>query len=458
MKIQNKLTIIFSCIFGLILFLFIIVVYRSYCVKVYDYYFDRLHLQAAVKVDLIDGGTVDKDVLHIIYANTSNNTEPWVTIYSDNGKLVYRDKKAVFSKKKQMQIYNYIKKTGQYSGWFSKYQLYGMLIQGQKSYYVAFAMGYDVRGISQLRSLRNLLMIAYVVAMLFIILAVRLFTRQAFAPVAKMTKRVSEITDAHLLDIRLEEGNKKDEIARLAIVFNNIFKQLKSAFEGQKQLVFNMSHELRTPVSAIITELELVRGSAKDMNDYAKSVEKVLHDSHRLVKLLNNLLDMAKANYGLAEIATHVVRLDEILLEACKREQRLDPEYNVLLVFDQEDMDDERLISLYGNEYLLDVAFSNLIDNACKFSRDKRCEVHISYENKYVVVKVEDHGIGIKTEELDSIFESFYRGNNRDFAEGNGIGLSLTKKIIEIHDGCISVNSEPGNTVFMVKLHNLIKA
>lgn len=456
MKIQNKLTLIFSCIFGVILLFFIIGVYRYYCNKVHDDYFDRLHLQAAVKVDLIDGSTVDKDVLHLLYANTPVRMEPWVTIYNDSGKLVYRDSSAVLTLKQQMRIYAEIKATGKCEVWFGKNQLYGMLIQGQRGLYIASAMGYDVRGMSQLEALRMVLGVAYLGVMLLVILTVRLFTKQAFDPISRMTKKVSDITDLHQLDIRLDEGNRKDELAHLAITFNNMLSQLRSSFDAQKQLVYNMSHELRTPLSAIVTELELVNDGSGSKEDYRQAVKKVLSDSHRLVKLSNDLLDMAKANYGLSEIATRVVRIDEILLEACRMEQDPDKGYKVQIVFDKEELPDDRLVSLHGNEYLLIVAFRNLIDNACKYSSDHFCELHISDEASEAVISVVDHGIGIKQEDLESIFNPFYRGENQSFAEGNGIGLSLTKRIIEMHGGSITVNSVPGYTVFTVRLHNLM--
>jgi two-component system sensor histidine kinase ArlS len=271
-----------------------------------------------------------------------------------------------------------------------------------------------------------------------------------------MTKKVSDITDLHQLDIRLDEGNRRDELAHLAITFNNMLSQLQSSFNAQKQLVYNMSHELRTPLSAIVTELELVRDTAKTKEEYVQAVEKVLSDSHRLVKLSNDLLDMAKANYGLSEVATHIVRIDEILLEACRLEQNSDKGYEIQIVFDSEELPDDKLISIHGNEYLLIVAFRNLMDNGCKYSPDHSCEVHISYKDGQVVVSVVDHGIGIKEADINSIFNSFYRGENKSYAEGNGIGLSLTKRIINMHGGNIDVESVPGRTVFTVRLQNLM--
>lgn len=456
MKIQNRLCLVFSALFGLILLLFIIGVYRYYRAEVHDDYFDRLHLQAAMKVDLIDGETVDKDVLHVLYQNSPVQIEPWVTIYNMDSKLIYRDKKRVISDQQQRLLYQKILLEGQYQTWYGENQLYGMVIQGTKGYYVVWAMGYDTRGMSQLNLLETVLSVAYLIAMLFIILTVRLFTKQAFRPVTKMTKKVSDISDLHQLSIRLDEGNGKDELAHLAITFNRMFKQLQSSFDAQKQLVYNISHELRTPLSAIVTELELISDADHSKKDYEEAVKKVLHDSHRLVKLSNDLLDMAKANYEPSEIATHTVRLDEILLDACRREQKSDKGYSVQIAFDDEELSDDKQVSLLGNEYLLSVAFSNLIDNGCKYSPHKTCEVHIKIDGSYVIVKVVDHGIGISQQDMDSIFEPFYRGTNKSYADGNGIGLSLVKKIIETHHGTIAVDSQPGHTVFTVKLRNMM--
>jgi two-component system sensor histidine kinase ArlS len=113
-----------------------------------------------------------------------------------------------------------------------------------------------------------------------------------------------------------------------------------------------------------------------------------------------------------------------------------------------------------GNEYLLKVAFVNLFENGCKFSTDKSSTVSISFRQtdvtKYsslVILKFTDKGIGIAEDELKNIFAPFYRGGNKQFAVGNGIGLSLTQKIIMLHKGIISVSSKQNEgTIFSVEL------
>ena len=103
MKIKIRLTLIFTLIFGLILFLFIGGVYQFYSKKIHSDYFERLHLLAALKVDLIDGEAVDPQIFHILYENASSKYEPHVSIYSENGKLIYHDKKVMFGAQKSRQ-------------------------------------------------------------------------------------------------------------------------------------------------------------------------------------------------------------------------------------------------------------------------------------------------------------------------------------------------------------------
>lgn len=117
------------------------------------------------------------------------------------------------------------------------------------------------------------------------------------------------------------------------------------------------------------------------------------------------------------------------------------PDYKVDMLFEKE-IEDDHFISLNGNEYLLKVAFINLIENGCKFSKDLYSIISINYYEKNIILKFSDNGIGINEKDLPEIFTPFYRGQNRKFTDGNGVGLFLAKKIINIHNGQISVESK----------------
>lgn len=458
MKIRTRLTLFFSLIFGIILLVFSIGVYLFYTGQVRERFYDHIHLRAAMKVDLIDGELISPNVLHQIYKLSQEKYEPQVSIYNLNtGTLIYRDKKSVLSAEKIQYLMVETRNSGECKCWEGRYQAYSFLMEGVNANYLVIVTGYDEHGVDQLRFLGILFIVGYLIVMLLVIFMIRFFIRQTLDPVVRMTNKVRHITRENQLKIRLDEGNRIDEFSELAITFNRMLEQLEKAFEAQKQFVFNISHELRTPLSAIITELELTMKDEKSAEDYKQSVSLALNDARRLAKLSNNMLDLAKANYATNELAMYDLRLDELLMEVCCTIQKENPKYVTQLIFDKTDFDDDRNVSVHGNKYLLNVAFKNLIENGCKYSFDKTCKIHISYEVISVVVRIVDNGIDILPEDLPLLFEPFHRGRNSTFTPGNGIGLSLAHKILMIHDGTIFSQSGNGSTVFTVVLPNLMK-
>ncbi|HXO76984.1 MAG TPA: HAMP domain-containing sensor histidine kinase, partial [Puia sp.] len=172
----------------------------------------------------------------------------------------------------------------------------------------------------------------------------------------------------------------------------------------------------------------------------------------KLSRLSNDLLDLTKASYDHSGITFKELRLDEVLLDATQGVLRSSPGFRVELLFEKE-LEESEGIAIKGNEYLLKVAFANLIENACKFSGEHSCTVAISFEGKDPVLRFSDRGIGISSSDLSRIFTPFYRGENKKYADGNGIGLSLTARIIHLHNGTISVESiVDEGTIFTIRL------
>lgn len=124
-------------------------------------------------------------------------------------------------------------------------------------------------------------------------------------------------------------------------------------------------------------------------------------------------------------------------------------------MFEKENENDTS-VSVDGNEYLLKTAFINLMENGCKFSSANEVMVTISFDERNVIINFTDNGVGISDEDLANIFTPFYRGKNKMFAGGNGIGLPLTQKIIALHKGKISVASQKNKgTTFTIQLPHL---
>jgi len=316
---------------------------------------------------------------------------------------------------------------------------------------VITAAARDDYGLAKLKDLRVALAVGFSIAILLTLVAGSIFSKKALQPVSQMVDKVEDITASHL-DLRLGTGNGKDEIAELAITFNRMLDRLEGSFEAQKQFVSNVSHELRTPLAAMIAELEIATNRERTADEYRVMIGLILEDARRLARLSKGLLDLAKASYDHAAIAFRPIRLDELLLDARQDVLKASPDYRVNIIFEKEIEADDS-ISVKGNEYLLKVAFTNLMENGCKFSDDKQCSVGISFHEPNIILRFSDTGIGIPPEDIPHIFIPFYRGSNKKYAGGHGIGLPLTDRIIRLHQGTLHVNSRPGEgTTFTIEL------
>jgi signal transduction histidine kinase len=302
-------------------------------------------------------------------------------------------------------------------------------------------------GFDMLRILNVKLLIIWIISFAILFIIGYFMARNALNPVSKIVKQVEKIT-ASSLSQRVETANPKDEIGELAATFNDTLDRLEESFDSQKMFVSNVSHELRTPLAALIAELELSLRRERSNEDYKEIVENALVDARKIEKLSNGLMDLAKANYHTDQIKMTTVRLDEILLDASTIVMQACGEHSVNLIFD-ENSDDDRIATILGNEYLLRTAFVNLIENNCKFSQNHTSTVQILFSDKTISVRFSDTGIGMSPEDLAQIFKPFYRGKNRRFSTGNGIGMALVERIVKLHNGTISIHSREGaGTVF----------
>jgi len=281
-----------------------------------------------------------------------------------------------------------------------------------------------------------------------------IMAHNALKPVSKIVKQVEEITASNLSK-RVEIDNPKDEIGELSATFNDMLNRLEKSFEAQKMFVSNISHELRTPMAALIAELDLSLHKERSNEDYKRVVQNALADARTIEKLSNGLMDLAKASYHADQIKMTPIRLDEVLLDASAMVMKTHHDYHVDLIFDA-NTDDDKMVTINGNEYLLSTAFVNLMENNCKFSHNQSSTVQISSLNGNVIIHFSDTGIGIPHEDIAQIFKPFFRGENRHFSAGNGIGMTLVERIVKLHGGTILVDSQQGEgTLFMLTFEHV---
>jgi signal transduction histidine kinase len=452
MKIRTKLLLLFLALFGTLLLAFAVFIYISSANAREKEFFKHLRSEAITKANLLLDAKISPVVLQLIYKNAPNNLfEEEVAVYDTSFKLLYHDAVQIDKVKETRQMIDSIIRENEITFTKGRLQVVGFLYNYHHTDYVITAAAEDQYGLENLSKLRYTLLLSFLGIITLTVFAGYFFVRKALKPVGEIVEKVEEITATNL-DLRVPVQSEKDEIGELAVTFNKMLDRLENSFDAQKSFVSNISHELRTPLATLVGELQVALVRDRTKEEYIQIIGLVLTDARQLTKLSNSLLDLAKANFDQTEISRKVVRIDELLMEARSAVLKAGEEYHVDIIFDRE-IEDDDLVSVKGNAYLLKVAFINLMENACKFSPDHRCSVTINYLSNDLVIGFKDQGVGITEADKLHIFDAFYRGSNKDYSQGNGIGLSLVQKIVNTHSGKIQVISDLGKgTTFTLNL------
>ena len=270
----------------------------------------------------------------------------------------------------------------------------------------------------------------------------------ALRPIREFSDKIEEVQVQNLADSRIEE-NKVKELNQLSVSYNKMLERLSDAFEIQRQFTANAAHELRTPLSLMQVQLDLYNSTRHPDNDAdtLQTIKMVTEQNGRLSKMVKTLLDMS-------ELQT-VGRDDKIMVDALVDEvlADLDPlaqEKNIKLTGKCKN------ITLVGSDILIYRLVYNLVENAIKYNHSGGQVTVTAYrKEKHVYLSVEDTGNGIPEELRERVFEPFFRVDKSRSRElgGVGLGLALVREIVRVHDGSITVRSNPsGGTVFDVIL------
>ncbi len=451
MKVRSKISLHYAGVTAFLMIVFTVVIYLISSHDREREFYDDLRKEGVSKTSLVLEGKVLPEVMHSIYkSNIEFIDEVEVAIYTKNDSLIYHDAKDIDIVKETPELLAKVKEDKSDVSFFvGKYQAIAFLFHYKGENYVVTAAAYDGYGYVKLR---NLAISLFMLCLLSIIVSFILgyyLAKRALSPVAEISNKMKDIT-AKNLNLRLLNYNKRDEFGELADSFNKVLDIIESSFESQKMFVSNVSHELRTPLTILIGELDLALLKDRTIDDYKELLSSSRQDAHQLVELLNDLLDLAKASYDESKISITDVRVDEILLDAREFILQGNANYTINLQFEELVSETEQ-ITIKGNEYLLKIAFANLMENNCKFSENNTSLVNILYLENKIVLSFSDTGIGIPENEIENIFSPFFRGQNKYYNQGNGIGLALVQKVATLHKATITVHSVVGEgTTFVL--------
>lgn len=451
MNIKTRLSFQFTLIIvGILLVFSSLVYYFSYSSQLDKFRENLFNRARNTAILLLRVSEVDSTLLKKIQESTFYWEKEEIVVTDSSYHIIYRFNVRYLTNE-VINKYNgkcgrgYFK-MGRRDGIFNEYTF-------KKQTVHVFVMAFDHTRAEHLKELREILLWSNLFSIWIAILFSYLFARNAIKPISTIINQVKKI-DYSRLSTRLNEGNKSDEIAQLAITFNAMLTDLENAFRNQAEFISHASHELRTPLSIMISESDYILAREQKIEDYQRHIEGITEELKKLNAQLNTMLELAQINKSrIIQVAE--IRIDEVIFSAIQSSKLKYPERKIILSVDYPDNENE--LRVKGNYGMLVIAFSNLIDNACKFSNEEIGINIARVDNQSIMVTIVDKGIGIPQDELIKVFHPFNRASNATFISGYGVGLSLAEKIFDLHHTTIKVHSIVNNgTRFEIKFNCLI--
>ena len=275
-----------------------------------------------------------------------------------------------------------------------------------------------------------------------------LIIRNSLKPVRKMIETAETISNSADLSKRITIEDGKDEVHKLALVFNEMLESLERASMRERQFSSDVSHELRTPISVIMSESEYGTKYIDTVDEAKESFAVIERQSKRMTIMINQILEMARLENRL-EIPKEYFDLSSCLEETLEDYKKLFETKDIQLITNIEDN-----ITLFGNRALLIRLIDNLVSNALKHANSK-IWISIAKRNN-IIIEVNDDGRGIADDEKAYIWDRFYKvDKSRSISEDNssGLGLAISKKIVELHGGkIVALDNKPQGAKFVINL------
>ncbi|MFZ6000180.1 MAG: sensor histidine kinase, partial [Bacteroidota bacterium] len=394
MQIRSRLTIQFTfLVIAIVLVAFFFVYYFS--MQLMEREFDKRLREKAVTSAalLIKVEQIDSALLKLIdRAKRDNLFRENIVILDSADRMIYVNNEA-FELQVSPPLFAQIRSEREVRFHQGDFNVIGLLFEDKNRDFVVIAGAVNREGMQRLEDLRTLLITLFVVVIAFVALAGWIFSGRALRPIQKVMSQVEDISPQDLSK-RLQETQQPDEIGKLITIFNRMLTRIENGFSLQRTFVANVSHELKNPLTKVTSQLEVTLLKDREKDEYKTLITSVLEDIKELNQLSNSLLELARLNRDESSFSMTRIRLDEILWDVRESVQGLDPGYQVQVNI-HELPEDESLLYINGNLHLLKTAIRNVVENACKFSSERKAFVDLRCDANILTIQVTDRGPGI---------------------------------------------------------------
>lgn len=300
--------------------------------------------------------------------------------------------------------------------------------------------------------MKNAFKFLYIIIPSYLLLAAvgsRFLAKDALKPIAEITDTAKNIKDGDMTQ-RIDTSGiyDKDEVGVLATTFNEMIDEIEVSMKREKQFTSDASHELRTPVSVISACVDEAM-TTKDENILRENLEMIQSENQKMTKIISQLLMLSRGYEGRLHFDPEEIGLKDTIDSVAEVAEFEAEKRNITIINNVPEN-----ITVTADQSLFTQVMMNIIGNAVKYGKDNgHVEISAEKDDKYVWTIVKDDGIGISKEDIDHVFERFYRADAARDRNGSGLGLSIVKWIVEMHKGEITVASELGEgTEFRIAL------
>ena len=277
-----------------------------------------------------------------------------------------------------------------------------------------------------------------IIITLFIILGLFMMdiTKRMIKPIDKMYETAKRVSNSMDFAETIDENSIFVEINTLIHAYNELFERIRITYDMQKRFNSDVSHELKTPIAVMSAQCQIAKQKYAD-DEYALEMITVLERQTNIMNdLVTQLLQLSRIDNDSIELYSDVVDMNDLVDVVCEDLEISFDGFNSVIK-------DVNIREIQGNIVLIFTVVRNLLNNAVRYNMDNNpVNISVRAEDNDMIIVVKDHGIGIPKEDIPIVFDAFYRGEESRSSEGFGLGLTLTKRIVECYGGRITVNSE----------------
>jgi len=280
-----------------------------------------------------------------------------------------------------------------------------------------------------LKKLKTTLLIAFPIILLVLFFWARFIAGKSIQPVTTIIETADKITRNNL-DDRIKLPNNKDELHLLVTTINRLLNRIEQAMEREKQFTSDAAHELKTPLQVMKGNMEILIRKSRSEEEYQTKIKSCLKEINRMAHLVDQLLLLARFESQKAALDLREVPLDELTEQVIQKKLWQIEQKQITLK-----MDIQELARVKSDPYLLHIIFENVLSNAVKYTPENgSISITIGREDNLAFVGIQDSGVGISPDELNKIFDRFYRADalKHPNIKGTGLGLSIVKRLSEI--------------------------